>query len=65
MAQITWRSIESDVGYGIFYAISGNTRRYWDISATQSVLGYEPEDNGEDYAAEIEGKGGRSQITLT
>jgi nucleoside-diphosphate-sugar epimerase len=57
MAQITWRSIESDVGYGIFYAISGNTRRYWDIADTQRVLGYEPEDNGEDYAAAIEGRG--------
>lgn len=56
MAQLTWRSIESDVGYGIFYAISGNTRRYWDISDTQRVLGYQPEDNAEEYAAEIEGK---------
>ena len=56
MAQVTWRSIESPVTWGIFYAISGNTRRYWDISSTQSVLGYEPEDNAEAYAAEIEGK---------
>ena len=56
MAQITWRSIESDVGFGIFYAISGNTRRYWDIADTQRILGYEPEDNGETYAAEIEGR---------
>ena len=42
--------------WGIFYVISGNTRRYWDISDTQRVLGYEPEDNAEDYAAEIEGR---------
>jgi uronate dehydrogenase len=54
MAQLTWRSIESDVSWGIFYAISGNTRRYWDIADTQRVLGYEPEDNAEEYAAEIE-----------
>lgn len=58
MAQLTWRSIESNVSWGIFYAISGNTRRYWDISDTQRVLGYEPEDNAEDYAAEIEGRRG-------
>ncbi len=57
MAQLTWRSIESDVPFGIFYAISGNTRRYWDITATQQVLGYEPEDNAEDYASEILGGG--------
>ena len=54
MAQITWRAIESDVGFGIFYAISGNTRRYWDIGDTQRILGFEPEDNAETYAAEIE-----------
>ena len=53
MAQLTWRSIESDVPFGIFYAISGNSRRYWDISDTQRVLGYEPEDNAEEYAREI------------
>jgi uronate dehydrogenase len=53
MAQLTWRSIESDVGYGIFYAISGNTRRYWDISDTQRVLGYAPEDNAEEYVSEV------------
>ena len=57
MAQVTWRSIEkTDVTWGIFYTISGNTRRYWDISDTQRVLGYEPEDNAEEYAAEIEGR---------
>lgn len=53
MAQLAWRSIESDVPFGIFYAISGNTRRYWDIGDTQRVLGYEPEDNAEEYAKEI------------
>lgn len=57
MAQLTWRSIESDVKFGIFYAISGNTRRYWDITATQQILGYEPEDNAEDFAGEILGSG--------
>jgi nucleoside-diphosphate-sugar epimerase len=55
MAQLTWRSIETPATWGIFYAISGNTRRYWDIADTQKVLGFEPEDNAETYAAEIEG----------
>lgn len=53
MAQITWRGIESDAQWGIFYAISGNTRRYWDITDTQQILGYEPADNAEEYAAEL------------
>ena len=56
MAQLTWRSIESEVGFGTFYAISGNSRRYWDIADTIRDLGYQPEDNAEDYAAEIEGR---------
>jgi len=33
-AQIVWRAIESDVGFGTFYAISGNGGRHWDISET-------------------------------
>jgi len=52
-AQLVWRGIERDVPFGVFYGISGNTRRYWDISNAQSVLGYAPEDDAEAYAAEV------------
>jgi hypothetical protein len=38
---------------GIFYAISGNSRRCWDIGPTQELLGYEPEDDAEHYAGAI------------
>ncbi len=55
MAQLAWRGIETPLTWGIFYAISGNTRRYWDIGPTQEQLGYEPEDDGERYAARFEG----------
>ena len=54
MAQLAWRSIETPVTYGVFYGISGNTRRYWDISSAIEVLGYAPEDDGETYAAEFD-----------
>ncbi|MGH2461849.1 MAG: NAD-dependent epimerase/dehydratase family protein [Chloroflexota bacterium] len=57
MAQLTWRGVETDATWGVFYAISGNSRRYWDIADTQRVLGYEPEDNAEEYANEIMAKG--------
>ena len=57
MAQLAWRAIETPLTWGIFYAISGNTRRYWDIGPTQEQLGYEPEDDAERYAAQIEGAG--------
>lgn len=57
MAQLIWRGIETPLTWGIFYAISGNTRRYWDIGPTQEQLGYAPEDDAERYAAQIEGEG--------
>jgi uronate dehydrogenase len=56
MAQLAWRGIETPLTWGIFYAISGNTRRYWDIGPTQEQLGYAPEDDGERYAARFEGQ---------
>jgi uronate dehydrogenase len=56
MAQLTWRAIETPLTWGIFYAISGNTRRYWDIGPTQELLGYEPEDDAERYAGQVEGR---------
>lgn len=49
-AQLVWRAIESEVGFGIFYAISGNSGRHWDISEAIERLGYRPLDDAEDYA---------------
>jgi NAD+ dependent glucose-6-phosphate dehydrogenase len=54
-AQVVWRSIESPLGYGVFYAISRNTRRHWDITETIERLGYRPEDDSEAYAGRIAG----------
>jgi hypothetical protein len=54
MTQLVWRSIEAAVPFGIFYGISGNTRRQWDITNARELLGYAPEDDGETYAAEVE-----------
>jgi uronate dehydrogenase len=51
MAQLAWRSIDSPLHWGVFYAISGNTRRYWDIDAAMTQLGYAPEDDGERHAS--------------
>jgi NAD+ dependent glucose-6-phosphate dehydrogenase len=53
-AQITWRAIESDLGFGVFYAISGNGRRHWDITETMNKLGYIPEDDAERYAEQLD-----------
>lgn len=46
-AQLVWRAIESDVGYGTFYAVSGNSSRNWDITDAVVRLGYRPEDDSD------------------
>jgi dTDP-4-dehydrorhamnose reductase len=53
-AQVTWRAIESDVGFGIFYAISANGGRHWDITDTMEKLGYRPQDDAEQYAEQLD-----------
>lgn len=50
-AQVVTRAIETDLGYGIFYAISANSGRHWDITSTMEQLGYRPEDDAERYFA--------------
>lgn len=53
-AQITWRAIESDIGFGIYYAISNNATRKWDITDSMIDLGYRPVDNAEVFFGEAE-----------
>lgn len=48
-AQLVCRAIESELGYGVFYAISGNGSRHWDITDAINALGYRPEDDAERY----------------
>ena len=58
-AQVVWRAIESDLTFGTFYAISANGGRHWDITDTIERLGYRPEDDAEQFAAELDaGAGG-------
>jgi uronate dehydrogenase len=40
-------------GYAVLYGISANTRAWWDLDAGRR-LGYEPQDDAEQWAAEIE-----------
>jgi uronate dehydrogenase len=42
-----------DLRFAIVYGISGNTRAWWDLDPARS-LGYQPTDNAEEWAAEIE-----------
>jgi NAD+ dependent glucose-6-phosphate dehydrogenase len=46
-AQVVERAIEADVPFGIYYAISDNPNRRWDMTDTMLELGYRPKDNWE------------------
>lgn len=45
LVQLVQKSIESDVGFGIYYGVSNNTGRFWDISNAERDLGFVPQDN--------------------
>jgi uronate dehydrogenase len=45
--------LTADYIYEIAYGVSNNSRSWWDNSAA-ARLGYEPQDNAEDYAAQVE-----------
>jgi len=41
------------IRFEIIYGISNNTRRWWDLDRARRVLGYEPQDDAEVYAADV------------
>ncbi|MBW4576549.1 MAG: NAD(P)-dependent oxidoreductase [Aphanothece sp. CMT-3BRIN-NPC111] len=48
LAQLVRRSLDTNnLGFQIFYAVSGNRRSFWDISNAQKLVGYQPEDDAE------------------
>ena len=42
-------------GFAVLYGISNNTRGWWDL-APGRALGYDPQDNAEDWAAQVEAR---------
>ena len=46
-------SAPDDLRFAIFYAVSNNKWRIWDISEAQRLIGYEPQDNMEVYRSEF------------
>jgi len=49
VAQLIHRSLEVDLGFGIFYGTSDNTPAIFDISDAKQELRYEPQDRLEDH----------------
>jgi uronate dehydrogenase len=45
LAQLVLKSIRAEVPFAIFFGVSNNTGRFWDISNAQQLVGYEPQDD--------------------
>lgn len=56
LAQLFTRAVEAaeSLRYGVYYGVSNNTWKFWDIEPARRDLGFEPVDNMEVYRAEWE-----------
>jgi uronate dehydrogenase len=54
MARLVRCAVEAPaIHFEIVYGISNNTRRWWNLTRAREVLGYDPQDDAEAYAAEL------------
>jgi nucleoside-diphosphate-sugar epimerase len=44
-AQLVLKSLQAPVSFGVFFGVSNNTGRFWDIRNAEQLLGYSPVDN--------------------
>ena len=49
LTQLLVKCLRTDLQFGIFFGISNNAKRNWDLSNAKELLGYEPQDNAADY----------------
>lgn len=52
--QVIRRAIEAEVTFGLYYAISDNPNRRWDITNTMLELGYRPKDSWTRFSGQAE-----------
>jgi nucleoside-diphosphate-sugar epimerase len=45
-----------ELRYGVYYGVSANTWRFWDITNAAHDLGYEPQDDAERFRSEADGR---------
>ncbi len=45
LIQLVKKSLASNVDFGIYYGVSDNAGRFWDISNAEKELGYKPQDD--------------------
>ncbi len=51
LTQLVVKSIRASVPFAIFFGVSNNTGRFWDISNAQQLVGYAPDDDSLRFAA--------------
>lgn len=49
LAHLVDRCLTADISYEIFYGVSNNRWRFWDIDYARETIGYEPQDRAEDW----------------
>ena len=49
LAHLVDRCLVADISYEIFYGVSNNRWRFWDIEHARETIGYKPQDRAEDY----------------
>jgi NAD+ dependent glucose-6-phosphate dehydrogenase len=49
LIQLVRKSLTADVKFGIYYGVSNNAQRFWDISNAEAELGYHPEDDANNF----------------
>ena len=50
LTQLMVKSIRADLKFAIFFGVSNNTGRFWDIRNAQEQVGYDPQDDAADYS---------------
>lgn len=49
LVQLVKKSLLADVKFGIYYGVSNNRRRFWDISNAEAEIEYHPEDDASSF----------------
>jgi uronate dehydrogenase len=49
-----------DLSFGVFYGVSANRWRIWDIDDARRLIGYQPQDDAEDWRSEVDRPAGTS-----
>jgi NAD+ dependent glucose-6-phosphate dehydrogenase len=53
LAQLLVKAIRADLPFGIFFGVSNNSDRHWDLSNAKELLGYDPVDNSADHLSSL------------